>query len=342
MSLVSLFLVVASSAYAQPWGAWLNSPSTTHSSVQLPNSASLNFAGGSFTFEAWVNLVSPQSCASIAGNGWTQSQWIGICSSSLRSYIKGSASLFDAGTIPTNNWTHIAVTFDAATNVRSHYIDGELQGQRTETSGITPGPGPWRLLSDVEYEFTPMGAIEEVRFWNVARTRDQIRSTINRELRTAQPGLVSVYALEGSVGDAVSTNHATKSGPAGFVNVVPSVCTASTTQICIGAGNRFAVSATFRRDAGTGVTGDAGVVSFSTPESGIFWFFGANNWEMMTKVLNGCGINSRHWVFTSAVTDQHFELVVTDTSTGRVKRYFNYAGAPAPAITDIDAFATCP
>jgi hypothetical protein len=83
-------------------------------------------------------------------------------------------------------------------------------------------------------------------------------------------------------------------------------------------------------------------VAFSTPESGIFWFFGANNWEMMTKVLNGCGINSRHWVFTSAVTDQHFELVVTDTSTGRTKRYLNYAGSPAPAITDIDAFATCP
>ncbi|HVT19599.1 MAG TPA: hypothetical protein VHQ90_25880 [Thermoanaerobaculia bacterium] len=62
---------------------------------------------------------------------------------------------------------------------------------------------------------------------------------------------------------------------------------------------------------------------------------------MLIKVLNGCGVNNRFWVFSSAVTNVEFTLRVTDTYTGEVKEYVNQSGTTAPAVTDTDALGGC-
>jgi len=59
-------------------------------------------------------------------------------------------------------------------------------------------------------------------------------------------------------------------------------------------------------------------------------------------VLNGCGFNNRYWVFSAAVTNVEFTLTVRDTEADVTKTYTNTLGVSAPAITDTDAFATCP
>ncbi len=64
--------------------------------------------------------------------------------------------------------------------------------------------------------------------------------------------------------------------------------------------------------------------------------------EVMVKAINGCSLNDRHWIFFAATTNIFFRLQVTDTLGGAQKIYFNYAGPPAPAVTDTSAFATCP
>lgn len=79
----------------------------------------------------------------------------------------------------------------------------------------------------------------------------------------------------------------------------------------------------------------------SSDSSGLFWFFAPANWEMMVKVLDGCAVNQRFWVYSAATTDVAYVLEVEDTATGVVWRATNPAGRPAPANTDSDAFATC-
>ena len=91
-----------------------------------------------------------------------------------------------------------------------------------------------------------------------------------------------------------------------------------------------------------GATKDAKLVPFSTPQSGIFSFFDESNWEVMVKILNGCGINNRIWVFASATTDLPFELTVTDTRNGTTRTYTNPAGQRARAIIDTNAFSCTP
>lgn len=340
---VCLLFLATSAALAQPTGGFLTNSAPSDTYIQLPNDAALNFAGGSFTFEAWVSIThsADSECDSIAGNAFTAGQWIGLCGQNLRSYMSGSGSAYTIGKV-TGKWTHIAITFDGATKTHSHYIDGELAGSRVEALAMTAGAGGWRIFHDAAWTFAPNGAIDQVRFWNVARTRDQIRSTITQTLSAPQTGLVSVYPLDGNANDVVGGRNGTVVGPGGFLtNPVGSGCTTSATQLCVGPGGRFSISATFI--AGTSLPQNAQVVTaLTTPESGLFWFFGANNWEVMVKLLDGCSINSRKWVFASATTDQHFELVVTDIQHGVTKRYFSYAGPPAPAIIDVEAFATCP
>ena len=91
-----------------------------------------------------------------------------------------------------------------------------------------------------------------------------------------------------------------------------------------------------------GNQGLGSVASCGTPDSGLFWFFDANNWEMLVKVIDGCGFNNRYWLFLAATTNLGYQMTVTDTLTNAQKVYTNPPGSPAPAVTDILAFATCP
>jgi hypothetical protein len=77
-------------------------------------------------------------------------------------------------------------------------------------------------------------------------------------------------------------------------------------------------------------------------DSGLLWFFDEANWELLVKVIDGCGYNNRYWVFGSAATDVEYQLVVTDTQTGEDAVYTNALGQRAAAINDTSAFATCP
>ncbi|MCP3959451.1 MAG: hypothetical protein GY719_16500 [bacterium] len=104
-------------------------------------------------------------------------------------------------------------------------------------------------------------------------------------------------------------------------------------------GGRFRVEVNWRDFEGQ--TGSAQVVPFGSDDSGLLWFFNAGNWEMLIKVLDGCAINDRFWVFSAATTNVEFTVTVTDTQTGQVEQYFNPLGLSARAVTDTDAFATC-
>jgi hypothetical protein len=116
-------------------------------------------------------------------------------------------------------------------------------------------------------------------------------------------------------------------------------CTPDSHTFCLD-GGRFRVAVIFRTTA-TGSTSPGNVVPGSTADSGLFWFFAPTNWEVMVKVLNGCGVNNRHWVFLAAATNVEYTVTVTDTVTHAQKSYHNNLGSIAPVTTDINAFASC-
>ena len=76
-------------------------------------------------------------------------------------------------------------------------------------------------------------------------------------------------------------------------------------------------------------------------QGGLFWFFGADNPEMIIKVLDACALNQKHWVFFSATTDVGFTVGVTDTQTGASVSYGNTEGTAAKPVLDVSALP-CP
>ncbi|MCP4663777.1 MAG: hypothetical protein GY856_50985 [bacterium] len=115
-------------------------------------------------------------------------------------------------------------------------------------------------------------------------------------------------------------------------------CVPGATELCLNR-KRFRVEVDWRDFAGR--TGAGRVAPVSADDSGILWFFDAENWEMLVKVLDGCGVNNRFWVFSAATTNVEYTLRVTDTESGSQRTYFNPLGNAAAAITDVNAFAAC-
>ncbi|MEM7350651.1 MAG: penicillin acylase family protein [Acidobacteriota bacterium] len=115
-------------------------------------------------------------------------------------------------------------------------------------------------------------------------------------------------------------------------------CAPGPTVLCF-QNNRFQATIDWTAPASVGMGRS---VAFSSDASGNFYFFDPVNWEILVKVLNGCSINNHYWVFASAATDVGWTLTIEDTETGQIWSGSNPLGQRSPAITDTEAFATCP
>jgi hypothetical protein len=115
-------------------------------------------------------------------------------------------------------------------------------------------------------------------------------------------------------------------------------CTPNATTLCLNNG-RFRVTATFLTPQAQ--SGNATAVP-ETTDTGMFWFFSANNIETIIKVVNGCSFNQRYWVFAGGLTNVQVVLTVVDPLNGTTRTYTNPQGAAFQPIQDTNAFATCP
>lgn len=72
-------------------------------------------------------------------------------------------------------------------------------------------------------------------------------------------------------------------------------------------------------------------------DTGYFWFFSDNNIELVVKALDGRPVNGKFWVFYGALSNVEYSIVVTDTTTGLSRSYFNPQGRLA-SVADVSAF----
>ena len=108
---------------------------------------------------------------------------------------------------------------------------------------------------------------------------------------------------------------------------------------------RFRVEIDYATARGGGLAGKAHAISLADRgirRGGLFWFFSQDNPELLIKVLNGCGLNDRFWVFFSAGTDVGITLRVTDTVTGRQFLRSSPDGTPVPTVQDTAALPCNP
>ena len=121
----------------------------------------------------------------------------------------------------------------------------------------------------------------------------------------------------------------TVSGGVFTVGAAPVGCTPDSQTLClddVAGDGRFQVRTTFNTTQGGGQSGFGTPVPLSTlgvGRGGLLWFFSASTPEVLVKVINGCALNNRYWVFASAGTNVGVSMTVTDTVAHTSKTYTN-------------------
>ncbi|HWN41866.1 MAG TPA: ELWxxDGT repeat protein [Thermoanaerobaculia bacterium] len=144
---------------------------------------------------------------------------------------------------------------------------------------------------------------------------------------TTSFGPLGAFSRTPSVAEPAPTvlaeERATAAGP----------CQPTAERLCLNS-QRFAVEVAWKDFQGN--TGKGKAVNL-TADTGYFWFFDAGNVELVLKVLDGTGLNGKHWVFYGALSSVEYTITVTDTQTGAQKIYKNPSGSLA-SVADTGAF----
>jgi hypothetical protein len=174
-------------------------------------------------------------------------------------------------------------------------------------------------LSDVEYTIT------------VTDTETGLgNSYFNPQGQLASVADTSAFAATGAL------PQSSASPPRSLRSAATAVCSGDSTALCLNA-NRFRVRVAWRA-ANIGSSG-VGQAQPLTTDTGYFWFFSANNVELVVKVVDGRAFNAKFWVFYGALSDVEYTITVTDTDTdtGAERIYFNPQGQLA-SVADTAAF----
>jgi len=167
---------------------------------------------GEFTIEAWVRKWRETDYYFDTIVSTDQFRFQIERDEHLEFWYRGRGESFDGRTVPTDNeWHHVAVTWAGGDLV--FYLDGltnrALQGSNEEMviSELRIGhDGLSRLGSDDAFD----GDLDEVRFWNRARTPGEIQAFMSQRLSGSEAGLIGYWRL-----DEAGGQHASDSSPSG-------------------------------------------------------------------------------------------------------------------------------
>lgn len=196
-------LFACTSVFAQPGNALHFDGSNDQVPCGLP-AVFNNIPGNDFTMEAWVYPSGAVFSRIIFAQLNTSNFATMSTSTSNQIYfyvVSGGTnySLVTSAAMPLNQWTHVAVRWTAATHAVACYFNGVLQ---TSSGGGTSSTGTSGLMTlgtrpgGAQYF---LGAMDEVRIWNTARTQCEIQGNMNRHFIGPQTNLVAYYDFDHGV-----------------------------------------------------------------------------------------------------------------------------------------------
>ena len=180
---------------------------TNISYVSYPNSSSLNITG-SFTLEAWVIPTSLSSnIVGIVKKGVSNIVLNTGSSGRVRIATNGIIRLQSrvSSIITANNWTHVAVSYNASTNVFKLYMNGVLDTTSTIAGAQPTTTNDSLFIGNIGFTVPNSGVqLDEVRIWNIERSNADISQYRFTSLG-ATGGIYTGLVLSTTFQDANST-----------------------------------------------------------------------------------------------------------------------------------------
>ena len=243
--------------------------------------------------------------------------------------------ILDGCSINDNYWVSLAATTNVAYQLT---VEDLISGAVYTTTNALGNPAPALLDLDA-LPVCDEAAVESPSLvsWYLPSDEEvaQARAAdAARELAEREQALEAAARWQAEQDRRLELASASQSGIVAGESAV-GTCVPSSTTFCF-EDNRFQVSVNFKDQTGQSGFGLKSVVE--TADSGVFYFFDPNNWEMLVKMVEGCAFNDHFWIFSAATTDQEYTLSIVDTVTGEELSYYNPLKTLAPAVTDIEAF----
>ncbi|MBX3744870.1 MAG: hypothetical protein KF833_06125 [Verrucomicrobiae bacterium] len=159
--------------------------------------------GDRFTLEAWVNPASVGSRTILsrgAGPNDSSEFILGLIAQSgaMRlGFMAAGDWDYSTSEIPTNRWTHVAVTYDGA--VKTFHINGVQDSSASRAGPLFQSPDNLLFIGiqGADCQCNPfVGSLDEVRVWNVVRSPSQIQASMQAPLDPASTGLLRYYRFD--------------------------------------------------------------------------------------------------------------------------------------------------
>ncbi len=110
-------------------------------------------------------------------------------------YASGGGDFPVSDFTPDGRWHHVAIVYDGSQVL--FYLDGALKDRMVRALNTIDGPLCLGVREDIEHNVDHYsGAIDEVRVWNRARTGEEIRADVERDLSGKEDGLVLYYRFD--------------------------------------------------------------------------------------------------------------------------------------------------
>jgi hypothetical protein len=183
--------------------------------LSLPASAIMGSVPTDFTCEAWVNPTGSLNWHTIVGLGSVGDEflfatWQG--GAGLAQEIRFYQSGVSGGTmkqsasqiVPLGAWSHVAVTYLAATPLFTMYLNGLPAGGPSQNGNPvvhTLSSTQRRCAGDNSGD-PLIGLVSEIRVWNTARTASQILANYQKRMTGSESGLIYCAPLDDGSGTA--------------------------------------------------------------------------------------------------------------------------------------------
>jgi len=175
---------------------------------------------GPLTLEAWISVSSSPTTdnegiiSKFLSAGNERSYSLDITTSDNLEFILSAngtneAALTSSSIITSaDGWAHVAAVFDPS-NSMSLYINGILDAELTAGVPVSINASSANLWVGMTNSVSANNAlhveIDEVRIWNIARTRVEIQDNMFKQLEGSETGLVAYYTFDGLAVAATDT-----------------------------------------------------------------------------------------------------------------------------------------
>jgi Concanavalin A-like lectin/glucanases superfamily len=161
-----------------------------------------------FTLEAWIKTEASLTGLSasngraifdsdVIGMGSMNDFAVSVLNDRIAFGVGGPDSSVQGLTVVTSDaWVHVAVTRRAATGQLQVFVNGALDAVATAPNRAPLAARPDLAFGGFSASRKFIGAIDEVRVWNVLRSDAQISGNMRERLSGSEEGLVGYYVFE--------------------------------------------------------------------------------------------------------------------------------------------------